>query len=76
MVLYRMADPGTGFRFEGLKHAAAVNPPDQICEHLEERNRLGLRPGGLGILMVKAMADELLYNEVQNEVLFVKYLHP
>jgi len=74
MLLYRVADPGTGFRFEGLKHAAVANPADQPCQHLEERERKGLRPGGFGILMVKSMADELLYNEAQNEVVFVKYL--
>jgi CheY-like chemotaxis protein/anti-sigma regulatory factor (Ser/Thr protein kinase) len=74
MVLYRIADPGTGFRFEGLEHAATVNPPDSPCKHLEIRARRGIRPGGFGILMVKSMADELLYNEAQNEVVFVKYL--
>lgn len=74
MLLYRIADPGTGFRFEGLKHAAVANPSDQPWQHIQERDRQGLRPGGFGILMVKSMADELLYNEAQNEVVFVKYL--
>jgi CheY-like chemotaxis protein/anti-sigma regulatory factor (Ser/Thr protein kinase) len=74
MLLYRIADPGTGFRFQGLKHAAVTNPPDQPWQHMEERERQGMRPGGFGILMVKSMADELLYNEAQNEVVFVKYL--
>ncbi len=74
MLLYRIADPGTGFHFEGLKHAALENPPDRPWEHIETRSELGLRPGGFGILMVKALVDELLYNEAQNEVVFVKYL--
>jgi len=74
MVLYRIADPGTGFRFKGLEHAAAANPPDKPYQHLEVRAKRGIRPGGFGILMVKSMADELLYNEAQNEVVFVKYL--
>jgi len=74
MLLYRIADPGTGFRFDGLKHAAVVNPPDQPWQHIEERDRKGLRPGGFGIMMVKSLADELLFNEAQNEVVFVKYL--
>ena len=74
MLLYRIADPGTGFRFDGLKHAALQNPPDQPWGHMNERDAKGLRPGGFGILMVKAMVDELLYNEAQNEVVFVKYL--
>ncbi|MFB3923692.1 MAG: response regulator [Terriglobia bacterium] len=75
MLLYRIADPGTGFHFEGLKHAALENPPDRPWEHITAREQKGLRPGGFGILMVKAVADELLYNEAQNEVVFVKYLN-
>ncbi len=74
MLLYRIADPGAGFRFEGLSHAALQNPPNRPWEHLEARDAKGMRPGGFGILMVKSMVDELLYNEAQNEVVFVKYL--
>lgn len=74
MVLYRVADPGTGFHFKGLEHAAAANPPDDPCKHLKVRAKKGIRPGGFGILLVKSTADELLYNEAQNEVVFVKYL--
>ena len=33
-----------------------------------------MRPGGFGLLLVRAMVDELLYNEAQNEVVFIKYL--
>jgi hypothetical protein len=33
-----------------------------------------LRPGGFGLLMTQANVDELVYNEKQNEVVFVKYL--
>ena len=40
------------------------------------REELGIRPGGFGLLMTKAAADELFYNEAQNEVIFVKYLEP
>lgn len=74
MLLYRIADPGTGFCFEGLKHAALENPPEAPWQHIEERQQKGLRPGGFGLLMVRAIADELLYNEAQNEVVLVKYL--
>lgn len=74
MLMYRIADPGGGFRFEGLEHAALKNPPDEPTRHLEVRAEKGLRPGGFGLLMVKAMVDELLYNEAQNEVVFIKYL--
>ena len=74
MVLYRIADPGPGFRFEGLLHAAAGRPEGDPVAHIEEREKLGLRPGGFGIATVRAMVDELIYNEAQNEVVFVKYL--
>jgi len=74
MLLYRIADPGKGFSFEGLKHSALSNPPDQPMEHFIERERKGLRPGGFGLLMTRQTVDELLYNEAHNEVVFVKYL--
>lgn len=74
MLLYRIADPGRGFRFEDIDHAALVNPPDEPTKHLEVREEKGLRPGGFGLLLVRAMVDELLYNEAQNEVVFIKYL--
>jgi hypothetical protein len=38
------------------------------------RQQKGLRPGGFGLLLAKANVDDLLYNEAQNEVVFVKYL--
>jgi CheY-like chemotaxis protein/anti-sigma regulatory factor (Ser/Thr protein kinase) len=74
MLLYRIADPGQGFHFEGLAHAAVSNPPNAPIAHKQLREEKGLRPGGFGILMVRTMVDELVYNDVQNEVLFLKYL--
>ena len=73
MVLYRIADPGEGFKFENLNHAAVSYPPEELAASATVRQEKGLRPGGFGILMARAMVDELLYNEVHNEVLFVKY---
>ncbi len=72
MLFYRIADPGPGFRFEGLTHAAIVNPEGAIGSSIV-REAKGLRPGGLGLAMVQAIADELIYNEAQNEVVLVKY---
>lgn len=74
MLLYRIADPGPGFGLESVTHAAIGYPPDQPAEHMRVREQKGLRPGGFGLVMVKAMVDELIYNEAHNEVLFVKYL--
>jgi len=40
------------------------------------RDQKGIRPGGFGILLTKAAADELIYNDKQNEVIFIRYLSP
>lgn len=74
MLLYRVADPGPGFSFKGLTHAAVGQPADDPIAHVAVRDQLGIRPGGFGIAMTRSMADELMYNEAQNEVIFVKYL--
>lgn len=73
MLMFRIADPGPGFSFEGLSHAAVGHPDSEPTAHMSVREEQGIRPGGFGILMTQAGADELLYNEAQNEVLFVKY---
>ena len=73
MLMFRIADPGPGFSFEGLSHAAVGQPESEPTAHMSIREERGIRPGGFGILMTKASADELLYNEAQNEVMFVKY---
>jgi CheY-like chemotaxis protein/anti-sigma regulatory factor (Ser/Thr protein kinase) len=74
MLLYRIADPGQGFSFEGLEHSALANPPDRPTEHMLVREGKGLRPGGFGLLMARQLVDELPNNEAQNEVVFIKYL--
>lgn len=74
MVLYRIADPGEGFRFEEIDHAAVHNTEENPMAHMLAREEKGLRPGGFGILMSQTLADELLYNEQRNEVVFIKYL--
>jgi anti-sigma regulatory factor (Ser/Thr protein kinase) len=73
MLLYRIADPGPGFSFENLVHAAAAHAPGAIA-HDRVREEKGLRPGGFGLVLIRAIADELIYNERQNEVVFIKYL--
>jgi CheY-like chemotaxis protein len=74
ILLYRIADPGPGFNFKGLAHAAVGQPAEEPLAHMSVRDQLGIRPGGFGIAMTRAIADELLYNEAQNEVIFIKYL--
>lgn len=74
MVLYRIHDPGPGFRLDNLPHAAVSYPTEEMAESARVRMEKGIRPGGFGILIARSMVDELLYNEAHNEVLFVKYL--
>jgi CheY-like chemotaxis protein/anti-sigma regulatory factor (Ser/Thr protein kinase) len=74
MLLYRIADPGPGFKFSGLDHAAISHGEEEPTKHGQFREDKGLRPGGFGLVLVKATVDELLYNQAQNEVVFVKYL--
>ena len=75
MLLYFVADPGPGFSFEGLAHAAVhQTSAEAIARVAIVRDELGMRPGGFGIAMARAIADELLYNEAQNEVVLIKYL--
>jgi CheY-like chemotaxis protein/anti-sigma regulatory factor (Ser/Thr protein kinase) len=74
MLLYRIADPGQGFKIEDLPHAAIGQSPDDPIKHMQIREERGIRPGGFGLLMVRNTVDELIYNEKRNEVVFVKYL--
>lgn len=74
MLLYRIADPGSGFKLSDLNHAAISHLPLDPIAHDEVRQQKGLRPGGFGLVLAQANVDELLFNEAQNEVVFVKYL--
>lgn len=74
MLLYRIADPGEGFDISRLAHAAVSNPDDDPLAHDRVREEMGLRPGGLGLAMTRAIVDELIYNEKRNEVVLVKYV--
>ena len=73
-VLYHIADPGSGFSMHELPHAAISNPPESPVRHVEVRAEHGFRPGGFGLLMIQSLADELVYNQKGNEVLFIKRL--
>ena len=70
-----MRDPGPGFSFGDLPHAA-VSHPDSPVEHALNRQEMGMRPGGFGIMLTRSFVDELLYNEKGNEALLIKYLKP
>ena len=73
-LLYRVRDPGPGFSLDSLPHSAVSNSPDDPLAHAARRHDMGLRPGGFGIVMTRALVDEMIYNEQGNEVLLIKYL--
>ena len=73
-ILLHLRDAGPGFSWDSLPHAAVNNPPEDPLRHANFRSEMGLRPGGFGIMLVKKIAAELIYNETGNEVLFIKYL--
>ncbi len=74
MLLFHIRDAGPGFSLSSVPHAAVNNPPEDPLKHATYRSAMGLRPGGFGILLVKQIADELIYNEHGNAVLLIKYL--
>jgi anti-sigma regulatory factor (Ser/Thr protein kinase) len=74
MVFY-VRDPGAGFRRESLAHvAAASNARDDPAGHIMKREAEGMRPGGYGLLLAGGTVDELIYSEIGNEVLLIKYV--
>jgi anti-sigma regulatory factor (Ser/Thr protein kinase) len=74
LLMYRLDDPGPGFKIEELKHAAISNPENDPMAHTVEREARGLRPGGLGLMLTQQLVDELFYNETRNSVVLIKYL--
>jgi anti-sigma regulatory factor (Ser/Thr protein kinase)/ActR/RegA family two-component response regulator len=73
MVFY-IRDPGAGFRRESLTPGAIANLSDDPAAHIEQREAEGLRAGGYGLLLAGGTVDELIYNEIGNEVLLIKYV--
>jgi anti-sigma regulatory factor (Ser/Thr protein kinase) len=72
-IVYYFRDPGPGFQRDRLPHAAASRRPDDIEKAAATREAQGLRPGGFGMLLVRQLVDEVLYNEAGNEVLLIKH---
>jgi DNA-binding NarL/FixJ family response regulator len=75
-LVFYVRDPGAGFRRESLSHAAIANPTGDPVTHIVEREREGIRPGGFGLLLAAGTVDELIYSEIGNEVLLIKYVEP
>ena len=74
VILYHIRDPGEGFTFDWLPHAAVSSPPEAPFNHIAYRSEHGMRAGGFGILLARGLVDELIHNEKGNEVVLIKYL--
>jgi anti-sigma regulatory factor (Ser/Thr protein kinase)/ActR/RegA family two-component response regulator len=75
-LVFYLRDPGAGFHPQALSHAAGGNPPDNPTAHVKLREQEGMRPGGYGLLMAAGTVDELIFSEIGNEVLLIKYIDP
>jgi anti-sigma regulatory factor (Ser/Thr protein kinase) len=73
-MVFRVRDPGAGFRQESLSHAAFANGSEDPTAHIAHREEEGMRAGGYGLLLASGTVDELIYNEIGNEAILIKYL--
>jgi anti-sigma regulatory factor (Ser/Thr protein kinase)/ActR/RegA family two-component response regulator len=73
-LVFYVQDPGAGFRREFMATAATSNPDNDPTAHVAHREAEGLRAGGFGLLLAAGTVDELIYSEIGNEVLLIKYL--
>ncbi len=73
-IVFHFRDPGNGFDPADLQHAAHTNAPEHVVAATLHRAETGLRPGGFGMLIVRGVVDELIYNEQGNEVLMIKHI--
>jgi anti-sigma regulatory factor (Ser/Thr protein kinase) len=73
-MVFRVRDPGAGFRQEALSHAVLAGSSSDPTAHIAEREEKGMRAGGYGLLVASGTVDELIYNEIGNEAILIKYL--
>lgn len=73
-IVFYVRDPGSGFRRGSLNSESMASPLHEPMTHIITREEEGMRPGGYGLLLAGGTVDELIYSEVGNEVLLIKYL--
>ena len=72
-VVFYVRDPGPGFRRGALSEEAVMQPFADPTAHIASREEAGLRPGGYGLLVAGGTVDELIYSDIGNEVVLIKY---
>jgi anti-sigma regulatory factor (Ser/Thr protein kinase) len=70
-LVYYFKDPGPGFDVHAPKMVASEDDP---ITHLSEREAIGKRAGGFGLLLASKLVDEVHFNENGNEVILVKHV--
>jgi anti-sigma regulatory factor (Ser/Thr protein kinase) len=73
-LVFYVRDPGAGFRRESLSNAALADSSQDPVAHIAKREEEGMRAGGYGLLLAGGTVDELIYSEIGNEVLLIKYV--
>jgi anti-sigma regulatory factor (Ser/Thr protein kinase) len=71
-MLLNAMEHGAGFDPHKVIQVTAARTARAIVFHFLDPET-GLRPGGFGMLIVRQIADELVYNEKGNEVLMIKH---
>jgi anti-sigma regulatory factor (Ser/Thr protein kinase) len=72
--VFHVRDPGSGFRPESIQDIAMTDVSQDPVLHIVRREEEGMRPGGYGLLLAKGTVNELIYSELGNEVLLIKYI--
>ena len=70
----RIANVTDGLIVKPTGDTPIAKPTDELAAHIRSREEQGLPPGNFGLLLARGTVDELLYNEIGNEVLLIKYI--
>jgi anti-sigma regulatory factor (Ser/Thr protein kinase) len=74
-IVFYVRDPGAGFRQELIRTDVVANPgEDPIAFMHKQKEEKPQYSGGFGLLLARGTVDELLYSEIGNEALLIKYL--
>jgi anti-sigma regulatory factor (Ser/Thr protein kinase)/DNA-binding NarL/FixJ family response regulator len=74
-IVFYVRDPGAGFRTELIRTDVIANPGEDAIAFMHKQKKVEVQySGGFGLLLARGTVDELLYSEIGNEALLIKYL--
>jgi anti-sigma regulatory factor (Ser/Thr protein kinase) len=73
-IVFYVRDPGAGFRQKLIRTDVVANPGEDPIAFLRKQKEEDQYSGGFGLLLARGTVDELLYSEIGNEALLIKYL--